>query len=213
MRRDQVKIVNCDINNEIQLVQAENQRTFQARQEKQSELFDMEGFDHHWLLKESNLFSKDDPENYLNQIDFSTSDLSYEDDLMEEARKEKPRLIFIHGYGSSGMTHYKLCSILRHYFRLTTIDMLGLGASGRPSFMHVQTGRDCVEFFVGSLHAWLIKEGLAKAPQDESDEEQERFYLAGHSLGGFLSVHYALRMPDNIIKLFLFSPVGIPASP
>ena len=32
----------------------------------------------------------------------------------------------------------------------------------------------------------------------------------GHSLGAYLAISYALKYPENIEKLILFSPVGIP---
>ena len=37
--------------------------------------------------------------------------------------------------------------------------------------------------------------------------------MCGHSLGGYVSTFYALRYPQNIKKLVLFSPVGIPPAP
>lgn len=42
---------------------------------------------------------------------------------------------------------------------------------------------------------------------------QEKFYLAGHSLGGYVSSVYALHYPYDIEKLLLLSPVGIPERP
>jgi len=37
----------------------------------------------------------------------------------------------------------------------------------------------------------------------------QSFYLAGHSFGGYISSHYALRFPEYIKKLILISPIGI----
>jgi pimeloyl-ACP methyl ester carboxylesterase len=37
-----------------------------------------------------------------------------------------------------------------------------------------------------------------------------KFILAGHSFGGYFSILYALRYPEVVQKLLLFSPVGIP---
>jgi cardiolipin-specific phospholipase len=39
---------------------------------------------------------------------------------------------------------------------------------------------------------------------------EEKFLLAGHSFGGFLSGHYACRYPDKIKKLLMLSPFGVP---
>lgn len=36
----------------------------------------------------------------------------------------------------------------------------------------------------------------------------DKFYLHGHSYGGYLSYLYARRNPHKILKLFLNSPVG-----
>jgi cardiolipin-specific phospholipase len=37
--------------------------------------------------------------------------------------------------------------------------------------------------------------------------------LIGHSFGGYISGHYALKYPDRIHKLLLMSPIGIRVAP
>lgn len=39
------------------------------------------------------------------------------------------------------------------------------------------------------------------------------FYLAGHSFGGYICGHYALKYSHNIKKLLMLSPVGMPKRP
>lgn len=39
------------------------------------------------------------------------------------------------------------------------------------------------------------------------------FYLAGHSFGGFICGHYAIKYPQYIKKLLMLSPVGLPKRP
>jgi len=34
--------------------------------------------------------------------------------------------------------------------------------------------------------------------------------LCGHSFGGYIATVFALRYPENISKLLLLSPVGVP---
>ena len=92
----------------------------------------------------------------------------------------------IHGFGATGLIFYKLIGLLRKFFRITTIDFLGMGASGRPPF-NLTSGRDSIEYFIHSIEAWV----RATKYRDDCDE----FYLLGHSLGGNISVHYALRYP------------------
>jgi cardiolipin-specific phospholipase len=81
------------------------------------------------------------------------------------------------------------------------VDLLGMGSSGRPTFA-AETPEQAEDFFVNSLKTWLDKM-----------EIKEKFYLCGHSLGGYVSTVYTLRYPDNVEKLLLLSPVGIPERP
>lgn len=55
---------------------------------------------------------------------------------------------------------------------------------------------------MNSLKVWKEKIGL-----------KGKFYLTGHSLGGYVSSVYALRHPEDVEKLLLLSPVGIPEKP
>lgn len=63
-------------------------------------------------------------------------------------------MILIAGYGLTGMAYYKLINQLRRHFRLMTLDLLGMGGSGRPKF-DLKTSRDCVQYFVQSLEAFF----------------------------------------------------------
>jgi pimeloyl-ACP methyl ester carboxylesterase len=49
----------------------------------------------------------------------------------------------VHGFGGTGMVFYRIIGVLRKYFRITTIDLLGQGASGRPNF-NSKTGKDSI---------------------------------------------------------------------
>jgi cardiolipin-specific phospholipase len=85
------------------------------------------------------------------------------------------------------------------------VDWLGMGRSARVPFVVKATRTDVVArvdqaeaFFIDALEEWRVKQGI------------ERFQLVGHSLGGYLSVAYALRYPERVSKLILVSPAGIP---
>lgn len=41
----------------------------------------------------------------------------------------------------------------------------------------------------------------------------ENYFLVGHSLGGYLSTCYALKHPEDIRRVVLLSPVGLPERP
>jgi pimeloyl-ACP methyl ester carboxylesterase len=76
------------------------------------------------------------------------------EDEKQASRQEKPRLVLIHGYGATGLMFYKCVDLLRKEFRLTTIDLLGMGGSGRPPYT-LKTSRDTVSYFVHSIEAFL----------------------------------------------------------
>ena len=61
--------------------------------------------------------------------------------------------------------------------------------------------REAESFFIDSLEEWRDKMGL------------EKMTLVGHSLGGYLSIAYALKYPTRVSKLILLSPAGIPRDP
>lgn len=78
--------------------------------------------------------------------------------------------------------------------------MLGMGLSSREPYepSHAEYSRD---FFVRFIEAWRISKGL------------EKFYLVGHSLGGYISSLYAIQYPERVKKLLLVSPIGFNLKP
>lgn len=110
-------------------------------------------------------------ENYIFQADFSTSDLSINDDENLPSRKQKPRLVLIHGYGATGLMFYRCVDLLRREFRLTTIDLLGMGGSGRPPYI-VKSSRDSVSFFIHSVEAWMRSQERANNAINGASESE-----------------------------------------
>ena len=110
-------------------------------------------------------------------------------------------MVLIHGYGAGCGVFFKVVKDLSLHFHIYMVDMLGMGASGRPEYdaFSVDLAED---FFVNAIKTWKHKIGI-----------NEKFYLAGHSLGGYISSIYALRHPEDILKLLLLSPVGVPEKP
>jgi cardiolipin-specific phospholipase len=88
--------------------------------------------------------------------------------------------------------------------KIYALDQLGWGLSSRPSFQalienssedSVQTTED---FFVESLEAWRKQNNI------------DSMILAGHSMGGYISVAYTERYPQHVDRLILISPMGVP---
>jgi len=72
----------------------------------------------------------------------------------------------IHGFGGTGAIFYRMIGYLRKHFRVVTIDLLGMGGSGRPPFNHTSS-RDCIEYFIGSIEAWM----RTKKIREENDNQ------------------------------------------
>ena len=134
--------------------------------------------------------------------------------------EEKAPLVLLHGYCNGSLYFYRNFMGLSHYHfpRIFALDMYGWGLSSRPKFdltkleadvQHVT--EDCKDtiktkknvasaekFFVESLESWRKQNNLSKMT------------LAGHSMGGYLSVAYAEKYPQHVERLILISPVGVP---
>jgi cardiolipin-specific phospholipase len=109
----------------------------------------------------------------------------------------------VHGYGASGIIFFKIMKpLVEAGFNLIFVDILGMGASGRPTFREDQSPSEADEFFISFLERWRIAMGDLK-----------NFYLAGHSFGGYICGHYALRYPHHIKKLLMLSPAGVMTKP
>lgn len=110
-------------------------------------------------------------------------------------------LVMLHGYMNGAAYFYRNLVGLSNYFSsVVALDMLGWGLSSRPNFKAIQddTLRTTEDFFVESLEAWRHANKI------------DRMVLAGHSMGGYLSVAYCEKYPDRVERLILISPVGVP---
>mmetsp|Transcript_20253 Transcript_20253/g.47445 ORF Transcript_20253/g.47445 Transcript_20253/m.47445 type:complete len:473 (-) Transcript_20253:402-1820(-) len=110
-------------------------------------------------------------------------------------------LVIVHGYMNGALYFYRNLTGLANYFNtVVSVDLLGWGLSSRPSFGLLRD--DSVEtaeaFFVESLEAW------------RSANKIEKMTLAGHSMGGYLSVAYCEKYPERVDSLLLLSPAGVP---
>jgi len=121
-------------------------------------------------------------------------------------------LVMMHGYMNAAAYFYRNLVGLTHYFETVySLDMLGWGLSSRPDFdLQLTAGgndeasreKDEIKvaesFFVESLEAWRSKNKI------------DKMILAGHSMGGYMSVAYCEKYPQHVERLILLSPVGVP---
>ena len=118
---------------------------------------------------------------------------------------ETKPLVLLHGYMNGGAYFYRnLMGLSQFFSKIHALDLLGWGLSSRPNMKGLQITDDNDEvtatedFFVESLEAWRQKNKI------------DSMILAGHSMGGYLSVAYAERYPERVERLILISPVGVP---
>lgn len=134
----------------------------------------------------------------------------------ERATTTQVPLVLLHGYMNAAAYFYRNLVGLSHYFdTIHSLDMLGWGLSSRPEFDLLTTKAtnkenndprqeelaqvDAAEqFFVESLEAWRERNGI------------DKMILAGHSMGGYMSVAYCEKYPERVERLILLSPVGVP---
>ncbi|KAI9205793.1 Alpha/Beta hydrolase protein [Polychytrium aggregatum] len=116
-------------------------------------------------------------------------------DPQEQAHK--PHLLLVHGWGGGlGIWINNIDELSKHY-NVHAIDLLGWGRSSRPRISGCSP-TTIQDWWVESIEAWRIAQGI------------DRFTLAGHSMGGFISASYAARYgPQHLDKLTLLSPIGI----
>lgn len=106
---------------------------------------------------------------------------------------EGPDMVMLHGLtGNLAVWHLKMVPLLREEFCITTYDLRGHGRSDMP--LTGYTTADHVKDLEGLLNALHV----------------ERVYLVGHSLGADVSLHFALRHPDQVERMVLIEP-AIPA--
>ena len=132
-------------------------------------------------------------------------------------------IVLVHGFGAGLGFWYRnikgISELLHRNNRIFAFDLLGMGRSSRPPFPKYSLDpappsadtdgtekkiidfqvQKAINFFVDSFENWRLKQ-----------DNLERFFLIGHSMGGYLAALYALKYPDRVLKLLLASPVGIP---
>jgi pimeloyl-ACP methyl ester carboxylesterase len=119
--------------------------------------------------------------------------------VAESGRSDAPPVLLLHGWGASLYTFRHALDLLpQRGFRVIAADMRGFGLSDRPSSSNAY-GLDA---YVADLEALIDALHL------------ERFALGGHSMGGGLSLRFALRRPERLTSLVLINPTGlIPTTP
>ncbi|MDI6742533.1 MAG: alpha/beta hydrolase, partial [Smithella sp.] len=107
---------------------------------------------------------------------------------------EGPVLILIHGVCASLHTWDGWVQHLKGHYRIIRFDIPGFGLTGPApdtSLYQIDAAVALFEKIVGEM-------------------KLDKFYLAGNSLGGYISWKYTLKNPDKVEKLILIDSIGFP---
>lgn len=112
----------------------------------------------------------------------------------DEGNPHGQPIVLIHGILSSLHTWNKWHAGLADNYRIISLDVPGFGLTGGP-----ENPDDYSETLLHSSFQQFINK-----------LQLDNFVLAGNSLGGYISAHYAANNPDKVKKLILIDPAGAP---
>lgn len=135
-------------------------------------------------------FKSMDEMQYMNSVKKVHLPASGYDIAYTDEGKGPKTIIFIHGLGSYLQAWTKNVEDLKSEYRCISIDLPGYGKSSKQPHSGQMT-------FYASIINEIVKElGLSKV------------VLAGHSMGGQISITTSLLYPDIVEKLVLVAPAG-----
>jgi len=111
--------------------------------------------------------------------------------FMEEGKGPKV-ILFIHGLGHSSLGWVKNIASLKDDFHCIALDLPGNGLSS-----YDQEYPYSIHFFARCIHDFIEEKGL------------KNVYLAGHSMGGQISLMYAHLFSNELSGLILCAPAGL----
>ena len=108
----------------------------------------------------------------------------------EESGEGEP-ICLLHGFSASSYTWRKIIPVLSKSFHVYALDLKGFGKSSKPV-----DGNYSIWAFVDWVKEFFEKIGI------------EQVNLAGHSLGGRISLLFAASYPERIKSLILINPAA-----
>lgn len=133
------------------------------------------------------LKTKDTPIQIFNPISKKTEDSWIHSHTLINKDSTRPHITFIHGFGGSSATYLDFKTQLSKFFSIHSVDLLGMGCSGKPNIKWIKlSAKQIVEIYVSSLEQW--REGMGI----------EKLDFVGHSLGSYFSTFYAAKYPERV---------------
>ena len=110
--------------------------------------------------------------------------------------ESRPPLLLLHGRGCAAARFAPVLPLLAAERRVFALDLPGWGLSAKPPFTG-RTAQDALDLWVGAVRGFLDAQAI-----DVVD-------LAGHSMGGFTALGFALAHPERVNRLALVDPGGL----
>ena len=108
----------------------------------------------------------------------------------------KPTILILHGWGSSSDSWVKVGEILKSQgYQVFRPDLPGFGLEAPPTT------------------AWGIDDYLEWVNRFCLQNNLKQFFLLGHSFGGRVAIKFAVRYPEKLKGLILFSAAGVTPRP
>lgn len=112
--------------------------------------------------------------------------------FIEQGKGKRRTLIFVHGLGSYAPAWKKNISELSKKYHCVALDLPGYGKSAKSNDWDYN-----MSFFAETIRDFVLKQNYGKV------------VLVGHSMGGQVSMTFALNYPDLLEKLILIAPAGL----
>ena len=113
--------------------------------------------------------------------------------------KSKKTLILTHGYMQNALCNMGFLKLLAQEYRVIAYDNCNWGLNTRTTMRDMPKTPEAAEKWILDFHTQAI---------NSFDDVPEKFFLAGHSHGGYQVSLYASQNPERVDGLFLISPAG-----
>jgi pimeloyl-ACP methyl ester carboxylesterase len=114
--------------------------------------------------------------------------------LAEESQKY-PALVLLHGYAASIEHWRRAFAGLKGRYRIYALDLLGFGQSEKLTGSEVQ--------YTSKLWAKQVYDFLRY-------KGEEKVVIAGHSMGGMVTIQFAIDYPEMLAGMILVDAAGLP---
>ncbi|XP_012554719.1 monoacylglycerol lipase abhd6-B isoform X1 [Hydra vulgaris] len=108
-------------------------------------------------------------------------------------KSSKVTVLLLHGFTASYVAYLELGKMFPKSYHVIAVDWLNHGNS--TQIKQLVTVEDVVNF----IHMFVKEAGLFS----------RKLHIVGHSTGGFVAVHYAIKHPQECASISLLSPLGV----